>query len=351
VNTSTPEDTPTTICLTAIDLDGDTLDVTGAFNGPLNGAITGIADGDTCFTYTPSPDFNGTDTVSVVVCDNNGDQAIVVVNVNCDPVNDAPIAVDDGAATDVDTPVTITVLANDSDPNGDPITVTNATAGNGTVVINGDGTITYTPASGFCGTDTILYTICDPGPLCDQAIVVVTVTCPPVNDPPIAENDSTGTDQGTPVVIDVLDNDSDGSVIINNDGTITYTPVAGFCGTDTISYSICDPEPLCDQAIVLVEVECIEPLMIPNGFSPNGDGIADTWVIQGLQNYPDASVLIFNRWGNQVYSADPYMNDWNGVSTNALTIGEVLPAGTYWYLVDLGVDGEEVRSGYIYLNK
>jgi len=218
----------------------------------------------------------------------------------------------------------------------------------------------------FCGTDTIFYTICDPGPLCDQAIVVVTVECPPVNDPPIAVDDSTGTDEGVNVTIDVLDNDSDpngdpltvtsanaanGSVVINNDGTLTYAPAAGFCGTDTIFYSICDPEPLCDQAIVVVEVECFEPLMIPNGFSPNGDGIADTWVIQGLQHYPNASVLIFNRWGNQVYSADPYMNDWNGVSTNALTIGEVLPAGTYWYLVDLGVDGEEVRSGYIYLNK
>jgi gliding motility-associated-like protein len=462
LNTSTPEDTPITICLTAIDLDGDSLDVTGAFNGPLNGTITGIANGDTCFTYTPSPDFNGTDTVSVVVCDNNGgcdtvlviidvtpvndppiavddaastpqdtpvdidvlnndsdpdsdpitvtsaaasngtvvingdgtitytpannfcgtdtityticdpgplcDQAIVVITVTCPPVNDPPIAVDDAATTDVNTEVVINVLGNDSDPNGDPITVTSATAGNGTVVINGFGSLTYTPASGFCGTDTIFYTICDPEPLCDQAIVVVTVVCPPVNDPPIAVDDSTGTDPGAAVDIDILANDSDpngdplsvtsadaanGAVVINNDGSLTYTPTSGFCGTDTISYSICDPQPLCDQAIVLVTVICPDTseLAIPQGFSPNNDNIGDMWVIRGLGRYPDASIRIYNRWGNEVFSAAPYANDWDGRSTNEITWDGMLPVGTYWYLLDLGVEGEEVRTGFIYLNR
>ena len=103
---------------------------------------------------------------------------------------------------------------------------------------------------------------------------------------------------------------------------------------------------------MLVYVECPDnALVIPQGFSPNGDNIGDTWVIQNLDLYPEASVIIFNRWGNEVFKADPYLNDWNGVSNHALTIGDVLPSGTYFYLLDLGAEGEAVRSGYIYLNK
>ncbi|MBK9760425.1 MAG: tandem-95 repeat protein [Flavobacteriales bacterium] len=464
LNTTTPQDIPIVICLDAIDVDGDTLDVTVVVDPPGNGTVSGIANGDSCFTYTPDPGFTGSDTVTVVLCDNAGacdtvtviigvtpvtsndppiavddvantdvdtpvtvvvltndsdpngdpitvtgasasngtvvingdgsitytpstgfcgtdtifyticdpgllcDNAIVVVTVDCPPVNDPPIAVDDVANTDANTPITVVVLTNDSDPNGDPITVTGASASNGTVVINGDGSITYTPSTGFCGTDTIFYTICDPEPLCDNAIVVVTVECPPVNDPPIAVDDSTGTEPDTPLLIDVLDNDSDpngdpltvtsadasnGTVVINSDGTLSYTPTDGFCGVDTITYVVCDQEPLCDGAFVFITIECPDTtgLLIPQGFSPNNDGFGDTWTITGLDKYPLAKVTIFNRWGNEVYSAEPYGNDWDGRSTNSLTWDGVLPVGTYWYLLDLGVEGEEVRTGYIYLNR
>ena len=201
-------------------------------------------------------------------------------------MNDPPIAVDDVANTDANTPITVVVLTNDSDPNGDPITVTGASASNGTVVINGVGSITYTPSTGFCGTDTIFYTICDPEPLFDNAIVLVTVECPPVNDPPIAVDDSTGTEPDTPLLIDVLDNDSDpngdpltvtsadasnGTVVINSDGTLSYTPTDGFCGVDTITYVVCDQEPLCDGAFVFITIECPDKtvLVIPEGVSPN----------------------------------------------------------------------------------
>ena len=463
INTTTQQDAPLVICLEAVDLESDTLDVTGTLNGPSSGAISGLADGDTCITYTPDPGFSGNDTLTVVLCDVAGacdtvvvvitvdpvnpnappiavddaattgqdvsvtidvqandsdpdgdplttssasaangtvvinpdgtitytppagwcgtdtityvvcdpgpfcDTAIVVMVVDCPAQNDPPIAVDDNATTDQNTNVTIDPLVNDSDPNGDPIIITSASAANGTVVINGNGTITYTPASGFCGTDTITYTICDPGPLCDQGIIVVTVECPPVNDPPIAVDDSTSLDQGGSVIIDVLNNDSDpngdpitvtdasagnGTVEINLDGFLNYTPDPGFCGVDTITYTICDPGPLCDVGLVFVTVLCAEvPLLIPQGFSPNGDGFGDTWVIQGLETFPLAGVTIINRWGNTVYVAAPYTNDWDGRSTNGLTWDGALPAGTYWYLLDLGVEGEEVRSGYIYLNK
>ena len=104
---------------------------------------------------------------------------------------------------------------------------------------------------------------------------------------------------------------------------------------------------------MLVTVLCPDTsdLAIPEGFSPNGDGIGDTWMIRGLDRYPAAKVVIFNRWGSEVYTADPYGNDWDGRSNNALTWDGELPVGTYWYLLELGVEGEEVRSGYIYLNR
>ena len=464
LNAGTDEDTQLIICLDAIDADGDTLDIVSVINGPLNGQVTGILNGDTCFTYTPNADWNGADTMEVVVCDDNGgcdtltviigvasmndlpiavddvastllntsvvidvqdndsdadgdalttfsananngsvtingdgsitylpnlgfcgtdtitytitdgnggsDTAIVVVDVAC--VNNPPIAVNDVTTTAPGVTITIDVLINDSDPDGDVIGIIGASASNGSVVLNGDSSITYTPDSGFCGVDTITYTISDGNGGTDAAIVIVDVPCP--NEPPIAVNDTASVEMEGEVTIDILDNDSDpngdpltvtdasannGTVFINGDGTITYTPAAGFCGSDTITYTICDPEPLCDTAIVVVHVACPDPLMIPSGFSPNGDNIADTWVIQGLEEYPGASVTIFNRWGNTVFSADPYANDWTGVSSHGLTIGDVLPAGTYWYMLDLGpstgsgqvVEGEEVRSGYIYLNR
>jgi gliding motility-associated-like protein/uncharacterized repeat protein (TIGR01451 family) len=90
---------------------------------------------------------------------------------------------------------------------------------------------------------------------------------------------------------------------------------------------------------------------IPNGFSPNGDGINDTFVIRGIGNYPDNEFVIFNRWGNKVFEANPYQNTWNGKSMFGLTVGgNDLPVGTYFYVLDLK-DGSSVFKGTIYLNR
>ncbi|MGM0408202.1 MAG: gliding motility-associated C-terminal domain-containing protein, partial [Bacteroidota bacterium] len=90
---------------------------------------------------------------------------------------------------------------------------------------------------------------------------------------------------------------------------------------------------------------------IPEGFSPNGDGINDVFVIRGIQNYPDNSFVIFNRWGNKVFESSPYQNTWDGKPTKAFNIGDdELPVGTYFYILDLG-DGSEIINGTIYLNR
>ncbi len=90
---------------------------------------------------------------------------------------------------------------------------------------------------------------------------------------------------------------------------------------------------------------------IPEGFSPNGDGINDLFVITGIEYYPKNTFLIFNRWGNKVFETDAYLNTWNGTSNLGVTVGtDGLPVGTYFYLLDLG-DGSDIYKGTIYLNR
>ena len=90
---------------------------------------------------------------------------------------------------------------------------------------------------------------------------------------------------------------------------------------------------------------------IPEGFSPNNDGTNDVFVIRGIDRYPSNTFTIYNRWGNKLFEASPYKNDWDGKSTTGITVGgDDLPVGTYFYILDLG-DGSKIFKGTIYLNK
>ncbi len=93
------------------------------------------------------------------------------------------------------------------------------------------------------------------------------------------------------------------------------------------------------------------PFFIPEGFSPNDDGINDLFVIRGVDQYPNNTIIIFNRWGNEVYNAKSYKNTWNGKSSSNLTVGgDALPVGTYFYVFDFGTN-KEIVKGTIYLNR
>jgi len=92
-------------------------------------------------------------------------------------------------------------------------------------------------------------------------------------------------------------------------------------------------------------------IIVFDGFSPNDDGKNDYFKIRGLDEKPNHSVTIFNRWGNKVYEASPYFNDWDGTNMFGISVGgDKLPVGTYFYIIDLG-DGSDVIKGYLYLNK
>ncbi len=109
-------------------------------------------------------------------------------------------------------------------------------------------------------------------------------------------------------------------------------------------------------------------LHVPTGFSPNSDGINDTWRIARLQIYPNNIVKVFNRWGEKVYEKKGYYNEWDGTnmfnsfSSNNIpflstldaspknTVGNKLPEGTYYYIIDLG-DGSDIIKGYVYIKR
>ena len=228
----TDEDVPVTIDVLGNDSDpdGDPLTVTGA-SSP-NGSVTVNPDGT--LTYTPNPDFNGTDTITYTVTDGNGGSATSTVTVTVNPVNDAPEAVDDTATTPFNTPVTIAVLGNDSDVDGDVLAVTGTpTSADGTVVVNGDGTITFTPNTGFTGTAVIDYTITDPDGLTDSAQVFVTVGDAPTRDGIV--RGTVGDDMIDLTYVDPFDGDriDAGDAIIPGDGPDDDRVIAGG-GNDTV---------------------------------------------------------------------------------------------------------------------
>jgi len=344
---TTPQDIPVIICPMINDSDpnGDSLSITITC-GPSNGTLTGSGP---CFTYTPNSGYVGADTLCYVICDPSGacDTTIVVITVT--PVNHPPMVNDDYATTCVNSFVIINVLGNDVDPDGDALTTTSIWGGpsSGLSYILGNDSIIYIPDSLFVGTDTLWYWACDSGTPseCDSGMVVITVGCPV--DPPVAVDDSTTTPYGVPVTVNVLGNDTvygavtvspcnlaaNGTAVFNVGGTVTYTPNDGFSGIDTLCYVICDgntPQN-CDTAYVFITVSPPRGLVIPNLFTPNGDGDNEVFEIPGIELYPNASLQIFNRWGNMVYNRDRYQNQWTGANNR----GEELPAGTYYYILDL----------------
>ena len=171
-----------------------------------------------------------------------------------------PVADDDTATTDEETLVNINVVANDSDPDGtiDETTVFIVTGPDyGTAIANADGTVDYTPDAGFTGSDSFTYTVDDDeGNTSNEATVTVTVS----GTQPVADDDTATTDEETLVNINVVANDSDpdgtidettvfivtgpdyGTAIANADGTVDYTPDAGFTGSDSFTYTVDDDE-------------------------------------------------------------------------------------------------------------
>ncbi|HCM1390825.1 TPA: tandem-95 repeat protein [Vibrio parahaemolyticus] len=247
------------------DEDKDTLSVENLIIDKGNGTL--VDNGDGTWTFTPQID---DDTEVSFTFDIIDDEDLVVsgsANLDILPINDAPNAENDVITTEEDTAVTIDVLVNDSDVEGDALSIQSASVPKeqGTVEVV-DGKLVFTPAENFNGEATISYIVTD-GDLTDEAKVSVTVT--PVNDSPVAVDDTTSIQEDTAVTIDVLTNDTDvdgdklsiesasvpkeqGTVEVV-DGKLVFTPAENFNGDAEIAYTVTDGE-LTDEAKVTVTV-------------------------------------------------------------------------------------------------
>uniref|UniRef100_UPI0035A2BAB9 tandem-95 repeat protein n=1 Tax=Vibrio parahaemolyticus TaxID=670 RepID=UPI0035A2BAB9 len=256
--------TPYTIDLNTAFSDVDNVDgeLTFSVSGNSNiqvAIVNGIA------TITPTADWNGSETLTFTATDPSGESVSQTVNFTVAPVADI---VADKATVVEDTPTIIKVLGNDTFEGDDQVVSldTNNGPANGTVSVNPDGSVTYTPNDNYHGADSFTYIVTSGG-VSESTTVNVDVT--PENDAPVAKDDTAITDEDTPVTIDVLPNDTDvdgdklsiesasvpkeqGTVEVVN-GKLVFTPAENFNGDAEITYTVTDGQ-LTDEAKVTVTV-------------------------------------------------------------------------------------------------
>ncbi|GAB4262371.1 MAG: hypothetical protein Kow0092_12700 [Deferrisomatales bacterium] len=342
---STDEDTPLVVAAPGVlgndtDPDGDPL-AAALVDPAAHGTVTLQADGS--FTYAPEPDYHGSDRFTYRASDGKLPSNLATVSIAVAPVNDAPAAADDGATTAEDAPVTVTVLANDADPDGDPLAVADVGApAHGTAVANPDGTVTYTPAADYHGPDAFPYTVSDGQGGSASATVRVTVT--EVNDLPAAGDDGATTAEDTPVTVAVLANDADpdgdplavtgvgapahGTAAANPDGTVTYRPAPNYHGPDGFSYTVSDGRGGVATAAVAVTVT-------PEADAP--EGTPDGYTVSKNATLTVAAPGVLGNDGDP--DGDPLTAELvSGVAHGSLTLAS---DGSFTYVPETGFSGTD----------
>ena len=278
--------TPIDINVVANDTDGDgTIDpaTVAITTAPANG--TALSNGDGTVTYTPDLNFASppTDSFQYTVNDNAGatsNVATVIVSVNA-AGNTPPVANDLNVVTNEDTPLVVDPTSNDTDTDGNPLTIlafdTQSQEG-GTVIDNGNNTLTYTPVTDFSGSDSFKYIVTDGNGGAASATVTIAVNA--VNDAPVCANVPLSTAVDAPLPIDVAadllstctDSEGDtlsltsftqpnqpGSTVVDDGaGTLTYTPVSGFTGNDSFTYTVDDGNGGSDTKTVQITVGTVQ---------------------------------------------------------------------------------------------
>ncbi|MFM2269911.1 MAG: hypothetical protein RL757_3352 [Bacteroidota bacterium] len=219
------------------------------------------------------------------------------------------------------------------------------------------GTLCIQSVGRVVGLERSCYVISDENGISDTTFINTTVYARQLIILPIANNNAATTPKNNRIRIDILRNDStngrlssfrivnkpkNGEAIIMADSSLLYIPKTDFCGKDVLEYEICNSAG-CARAFVEIKVVCneIRPL---TGMSPNGDGLNDNWIIEGLDEFPNHVIRLYNRWGTGVFETKNYKNDWGGTWNGAL-----LPDGTYFYLIENG-EGKTI-SGYLQIQR
>ncbi len=261
------------------DPDGDPVELV-AVGTPAYGSVT--VNPDRSLTYWPQEGFQGTDRFSYTVSDRRGASAAATVTVRVERSNAPPVGGTLSLVTAVDTPVVFDPRSATEDPDGDSLALEGmGLPAAGRLVVNGDGTLTYLPDAGFVGEDGFTCTLGDGRG--GTATVMVTVRVERPNSAPAAGDDVVTTSFETPVTLDPLANDGDpdgdplaleslgfpahGRLAINGDGTLTYTPDAGFSGEDAFTYTVTDGRGERASAEVRITVAPPPPQTYANGYA------------------------------------------------------------------------------------
>jgi VCBS repeat-containing protein len=324
------------------DGDGGSLNVVSVSH-PAHG--TAVINGDNTITYTPNATYSGTDSFTYYIEDGQGGNDHATVNVTINLVNGAPIANDDSGTTDEDSPVTINVLSNDSDPDGDMISIdaiTNPTYGNATIA---SGSIVYTPDSGAqslqvgqTATDTFSYTIID-GIEDDTATVTITING--LNDMPVASDAQIITDEdelieytlpasdpdnGDSLTFEIETEPTSGSVSLDPDGGIIYSPDTNYDGPDSFVYSATDSSGSSDTGTILVTVN-------PVNDPPVAVDDEDPTTSPGVEVTVDVLANDFDPEGDPI--------EVTSISTPSHGTAEINSDGTITYTPDLDLIGQD----------
>jgi VCBS repeat-containing protein len=278
---TTNEDTPLNGTLTGSDADNNPLTFQAGTVGPAHGSVAISSTG--AYIYTPAANYFGTDSFTFVANDGVSDSAEATVTITVAPVNDAPVA--NGGTFTINEDGSLTGNLTGSDVEGSTLTFLAGavTPTHGTLQINTDGSFTYTPAANFNGTDTFSYKVND-GSL-DSSDTTVTVTVNAVNDAPTVANGSASVNQDVVLTgsVSPLGQDIDGNALtyvvgvapahgtlaLSPDGTFTYTPAAGFSGSDSFTFKANDGQADSNVATFSLTVNAVEvPLTLSLPSSP-----------------------------------------------------------------------------------
>lgn len=337
----------------------DTIEV---LQGPYFGNAT---TSDEFVVYTPNAQYYGYDSLLYRIVDIWGQNDSAWVYINVEQKNTPPVAVNDNVELIFGEKMRIPFLDNDYDPDEYPYGYIDTARSRivvepvlGTAVFDAEtGVFVYRLVEESCDADQFTYVIFDNEG--DSSIATVTIT-PPTDAPLMAMNDTIHGYPGIKVVVDPLANDSGffiqnvssysnpfyGSVFVNAEGYMEYTPDGGFVGRDSISYTIESP---CGNASSAYVIFVIDKLRVPEIITPNGDGKNDVLIIDGIEYYPESVFEVYNRYGHIVYSQRGYDNSWGGFSNRGSLGGDKpLPSGTYYYVLVYN-NGQNRQAGFIYV--
>jgi gliding motility-associated-like protein len=346
---------------------------------PQNGTATlNIATGE--ITYLPNSNFYGNDWLVYEVCDNDVNMPLCssdTIYVTIISANDAPVAVNDQITVFDNQQTSFNILLNDSDIDGDALTATLTAqpALSGIVYsLSPTGVFTIKPQLGqYCQTLTFEYRVCDTYNLCQTAELTVKIDALDSDHDGLSDY-TEGLDANTDndAQKNYLDTDSDNDGILDaiesgttdicsaiaidtdNDGKPDYLD------QDSDNDGVTDKEEGADDCDKDSTPnyrdyfdDCINRQKIPETFSPNNDGVNDYLVIPVVTDYPTNELVVYNRWGNEVFRINNYNNVdriWDGRASKSSMGSDVLPEGTYFYILTLG-NGDLTLHGSIYIKR